>query len=365
MIKQLLINCIVKLTGTTPVIPQEIYAAPNRECSVYFFNLAPCGFPGEIEVTTPIGRQDAKRWRFTPSLEEAGKTFPLQIEWKSPDGRTLAVCKSTVRVAGAVQKKEIRIMLLGDSLIECSRFPSLLRQQLRYDGYAVKFIGSHTDNGQPAANPEELLHEGIGGWAFSDFASRWADNEHYKTGNSHFLTGPGKFDFQAYLDKYNAGEAPDFILISLGANDVALTDDSNVEAALKQASASMDILVRGIRKAVPNVKIGFCLPYPGASQDAFGNNYGTKIRRAQYHRNLLKLWKMISDKCHADRNSVRMSVIPLNVSMDTEHNFPETSEPASEGSTVNVTRQTNALHANENGHRQISNTLYFWLRNNM
>ena len=198
--------------------------------------------------------------------------------------------------------------------------------------------------------------------SFSDFASRWVGDEHYKKGNSHFLTGPGRFDFQAYLDKYNAGEDPDFILISLGANDVALADDSNISAALKQASASMDILVRGIFKAVPNVKIGFCLPYPGASQDAFGNNYGTKIRRAQYHRNLLKLWRMISDKCRADRN---MSVVPLNVSMDTEHNFPETPEPAFEGSSVNVIRQNNALHANENGHRQISNTLYYWLRNNM
>ena len=109
MIKQFLINCMVKLTGTSPVIPQEIYAVPDMECCVYFFNLAPCGFPGEIEVTTPIGRQDAKRWRFTPAPEDAGKSFPLQIEWKAPDGSTLAVCKSMVRVAEAVQKKDSKI----------------------------------------------------------------------------------------------------------------------------------------------------------------------------------------------------------------------------------------------------------------
>ena len=92
MIKKLLHYALKKfcaLIYAVPVIPAEIYAVPGREGSVYFFNLAPLGFPGSIEVTTPVGRQDEKRWRFVPEAEDAGKTFPLQIEWKAPDGKTL------------------------------------------------------------------------------------------------------------------------------------------------------------------------------------------------------------------------------------------------------------------------------------
>ena len=161
-----------RMLAVKPVIPEEMYAVPGRECSVYFFNMAPNGFPGDIEVTTSYGRQDEKRWSFTPSKEDAGKSFPLQIEWKAPDGTVLAVCKSIVKVADFVTPKEITILLLGDSLIECSRFPKFLRQQLLNDGYKVKFIGSHIDNGLPACKADDLLHEGIGGWRFADFASR-------------------------------------------------------------------------------------------------------------------------------------------------------------------------------------------------
>ena len=354
-----------RVFAVKPVIPEEIYAVPGRECSVYFFNMAPNGFPGDIEVTTPYGRQDEKHWCFTPSKEDAGKSFPLQIEWKAPDGTVLAVCKSIVKVADLVKPKEITILLLGDSLIECSRFPKFLRQQLLDDGYKVKFIGSHIDNGLPACKTDDLPHEGIGGWSFADFASRWVESDHYKTGKSHLLSGEGKFDFQAYLDRYNNGAFPDFILISLGANDIVMALDCDIKKVLKQTSDYMDILVNGIRKAAPDAKIGFCLPYPGGSQDAFGNNYGTKIRRAQYHRNLPKLWQMIMKKCRKDKNAAKMKVVPLNVSFDTEHHLPSANQPASEGSSVNVCRQTNALHADVNGHWQISSILYFWLRNNI
>ena len=369
MIKKFFKSClfyrICKLSGVNPVIPDEIYAVPGRECSVYFANMAPSGFWGNIEVTTPVGRQDEKRWRFTPGKEDAGKSFPLQIEWKAPDGTALAVCKSTVKVADSVKPAHITILLLGDSLIEGSRFPKFLRQQLTADGYTVKFIGSHIDNGLPAGKPDDLLHEGIGGWSFADFTSRWVDSDHYKKGKSHLLSAEGKFDFQAYLDKYNNGIAPDFILVSLGANDIVMADDNDIAGVLKETASHMDAFVNGIRMAAPDAKLGFCLPYPGGSQDAFGNNYGTKIRRAQYHRSLPKLWKMITEKCRKDKNSVKMQVVPLNVSMDTEHNLPSALEPVFEGSSVNVRRQTNALHADINGHWQISSTLYFWIRNNI
>ena len=116
MVKNFLKRClfyrISKLYGVDPVIPDEIYAVPGRECSVYFANMAPSGFWGNVEVTTPIGRQDEKRWRFTPEKEDAGKSFPLQIEWKTPDGTTLAMCKSTVKVADPVKPEHITILLL-------------------------------------------------------------------------------------------------------------------------------------------------------------------------------------------------------------------------------------------------------------
>lgn len=353
-----------------PVIPEVIYAVPGKECNVYFYNLAPNGTAGNVEVTTPTGRQDEKRWRFTPKAEDAGKSFPLQIEWKDLDGKILNVCKSTVKVAPPVQKKKFSILIMGDSVIEASRFPVFLSEQLKRDGYDVHFIGSHIGGGKPAVKPGDVLHEGIGGWSFLSFTNRWVaegvkDFDHYKKGRSHFLTGPGKFDFQAYLNKYNKGKAPDFVFISLGGNDIAGCTDANIHNRLTAASNSFDIIVNGIRKAAPRAVIGFGLLYPGASQDAFGNNYNTLIRQAQFHRNLRKLWAMLTEKYHNDKGQPRISLVPISVGVDTEHHYPVRLEPAAEGSSVKVSRQSNALHPYTGGQQQVAGIIYSWLRNHL
>lgn len=106
------------------MIPEEIYAVEGKECSVYFANLAMNGgVPGEIEVFSKVGRQDAKRWRFVPEAKHAGKSFPLKIEWKAPDGKTLATCESVVKVVPACsgercKKRNLRAIAGGQAVFE-------------------------------------------------------------------------------------------------------------------------------------------------------------------------------------------------------------------------------------------------------
>ena len=339
------------LCAASPVIPEEIYAVEGKECSVYFANLAMNGgVPGEIEVFSKVGRQDAKRWRFVPEAKHAGKSFPLKIEWKAPDGKTLATCESVVKVAPPVgEKRSITIMLCGSSSTDGTFYPRQLADRLKADGYTVKFIGTHIGGGKPAVKPDDILAEGRGGWRYRDYASRWNDDPHYKKGKSPFLSGPGKFDYQDYLNRVNGGKAPDFITIYLGGNDIASATDETVQRYLDDAAAAFDEVITGFRKAAPEVKIGIVLSAPPAGQDAFGANYGTVIRRAQYCRNLEKFWGMLEKKC---KQYSGVTPIPVSVGVDTENHYPSRMEPVSDGSRVMVRRQTNALHPTLDGNQK-------------
>ena len=160
----------------------------------------------------------------------------------------------------------------------------------------------------------------------------------------------------------NDGKAPDFITIYLGGNDIARAADTTIRRHLDDASAAIDEVITGFRKAAPDVKIGIVLSAAPAGQDAFGNNYGMLIRRAQYCRNLEKLWAMLEMKCKQYPN---VTPIPVSVGVDTENHYPARMEPASEGSSVMVRRQTNALHPTKDGNRQIGDIFYFWFRNHL
>lgn len=338
-------------------LPAVIYAVAGEEFNLYFDNIAPAGQPGEVQVISPVGRQDAKRWRFVPRPDETG-VFPLRVEYRDAAGKLLTAADTQVAVAAPGKPGgPLTILLVGDSLTDNPAYAKRLLELLRRDGVEAKLIGSHAGGGRPVGD-DGVAHEGRGGWTFANFVSRWTDGGDYRA-RSPFLAAPGRFDFQDYLDRVNGGKAPDFITVMLGHNDIALATDADIDGRLTAISRDFDTLVAGFRQAAPAAMIGIALPPPpAASQDAFGRNYGTRIHRAQFRRNQFKLWRMLTDKCATDP---RLSLIPVHLNLDCENNYPVEEEAANARNAAACLRQSNALHPAASGYAQIGDTFHAWL----
>lgn len=134
--------------------------------------------------------------------------------------------KLIVSPANAGRGKRISILVVGDSLTNATVYPTRLFELTQGEkNPRLKMIGSNGPNRKPQKNG--VAHEGWGGWAWKTFITKTApyakkDPKPWDV-PSRFLVvkdGKGKLDFQAYLDQYNDGKAPDFITVQLGVNDI-------------------------------------------------------------------------------------------------------------------------------------------------
>ncbi|MEI3005147.1 MAG: hypothetical protein V8T87_11090 [Victivallales bacterium] len=129
-----------------------------------------------------------------------------------------------------------------------------------------------------------------------------------------------------------------------------------MDQKIKDILQSADTLLAEFRRVAPNAKIGIGLVTPSArSQDAFGSNYSCGQTRWQYRKNQHRLNEAYLKKFtnHPDKN---ISIIPTNVDLDYENNFPVVSEPVNTGNASKITHQSNGVHPASAGYRQIGDT---------
>lgn len=341
-------------------LPRRFYAVEGEECNIYFDNLAN-DRKGTFDVIAPLGRLDEKRYRVVPNAAQAG-THQVTVRVLDDAGNVLDSATAELVVSKATATaRPLAVLLIGDSLTDNPAYPKHLMELLRKGGYTVKMVGSHAGGGR-TPEPGGVAAEGRGGWTFDNYLTRNTQGSDYRA-RSPFLNAAGELDFKGYFAKYNDGKAPDVITVFLGCNDIAGAQPETLDAALAKAMAAAEKLVAAAREAAPDALIGVAiLPPPAASQDAFGNNYGTRIKRLQYLRNRRALVDALLAKFESDR---RVSVIPLHLNLDCENHYPATAEPASAGSAKTVRRLTNAVHPDEDGYHQIADSFYAWIRANI
>lgn len=349
------------------LLPEKIYAVPGIENNVYFDNIVLTPNPGNyiFDVDCSKGRQDEKRWRFTPTENDIG-----EFEWKIriTDGfKTLAEGTSKVVVApkNAGENKEISILMVGDSLTGASVYPARVFALTQEAGNPrLKMIGSNK------RTPEGVYHEGHGGWSWNCFLTRIQEEPDARPQmiTSRFLVKKdGRYvpDFQNYLNQYNDGKAPDYITVMLGINDVFSANDENLEATVKTILENAERLIAFFRAGAPNAVIGIGFPTAGAAtQDAFGNNYKCGQTRWQYKKNQHRLCAEMMKK-FGESNDPKISLIPTYINLDCEHNFPIVTEPVNAGNARTITRQSNGVHPAPDGYNQIGDTFYCWLKNRL
>ena len=164
-------------------LPEKLYAVPGIECNIYFRNIFLAVNPANFvfDVTCKVGRNDLKRWRFTPAAADAGKTYPLSIQVYDKNGLA-AEGQTTIHVApaDAGKGKAVSILIVGDSLTNATVYPTRLHTLCKQDGNPkLTMIGSHRGGGRPPV-PGGVAHEGYGGWTWTAFMNRYLDESAIK-----------------------------------------------------------------------------------------------------------------------------------------------------------------------------------------
>ncbi len=376
------------------VLPEVICAAPEIECNIYFKNVFSSVAPQNYAyvVKCAVGRQENLRWTWVPQASDAGKTFDLTLEIYGDAGR-VAAGTTRIQVAADAKAPERKwtVALLAASTVN-SGYPQYLMELMHAKGLrGYTPVGTYSGIGEPL-KPGRAANDGYGGWGWRTFLHQWAYSQsevqniqdeaeraqmkllgvaNVRRDHEYRLKSPllkaekGKvsLDIQGWFGRINGGEAPDFILIDLGYNDVFSCTEEKLAATLEQeVLPQMRRLVAELRKAAPKAVIGITLPPLGSgSQDAFGNNYGCRQSKFQYWRNM-RAYGALVRRFVAELRDPGVRAIPCYHCIDPDGSYPSRLEPIHARTGEKTVRHNNALHFNAAGGRQMADALYAWLR---
>ena len=376
----LLVVCFVFLSGCVCVqkesvalqekvdffLPEVIYAVPGVEMNVYFNNLVLLVHSANyvFDVNCSKGRNDQQRWRFVPSEKDIG-TYDWEIRVFGQQGLVAqGSCKLVVSALNTVENRPLSVLVVGDSLTAATAYPARIFALSKNPGkLAMKMIGSRGNGPERSAVPGDVAHEGYGGWTWNSFAS--GKNSKFLRFPDGDSTASGTLDFQAYLDQYNEGKAPDVITIMLGINDIFGAQDENIDSKIDAIFAKMELLLAEFRRVAPQAAIGVALIPPGAgSQDAFGANYACGQTRWQYLKNQFHYNQALVAKFKT-ANPQGISLIPVFSNLDCVNNYPQLTSAINDGNTAQITRLNNGVHPSVAGYNQIGDTIFSWLQHQL
>ncbi|MCP4784945.1 MAG: hypothetical protein GY903_28885 [Fuerstiella sp.] len=339
-------------------LPPWIYAVPGVELSVYFDNVVLTEEPHsyEFEVDCTIGRTEDRRWTVIPRITDVGQ-IPFSIRVRNSDGKLLATASSVLRVVPheAGQGKNIRLLIVGDSLTHATKYPNEVARLLSQPGNpGWTMLGTH----RPPSAGEGVAHEGYGGWTWVRFVNQYEPHPDgtYRKRSSPFVfmgdDGRPQLDVQRYIREHCDEQPPDFVIFMLGINDcfsappdVPAGIDSRIDIVFEHAGT----LLADFRKAAPNAHFGICLtPAPNSRKQAFQANYKDRYHRWGWKRIQHRLVQRQIESVTAIRDG-SVSIIPTQLNIDPVDGYPT----------------NNGVHPNEAGYRQLGASIYAWLKSRL
>ena len=387
------------------VMPDAIYAAPGIECNVYWGEVLDSVRPDRyaVEARSRVGRCENERWTWTPDAKDAGRRETVVFNAWSDDGLACA-CTATVHVAGtpADASRRVTCAILGDSLTN-ARYQDRIMKVMREAGWkGFEPVGSRSGPSSEKVGVKregEAPHDGYGGFTPKDFLARYSlsmeeiDNLQSKAereqlesfgvkippGNEwrrnllksplvKIVEGRKVVDVQAWLDRINGGQAPDFVLIFLGVNGTCAQRDEMIASHCDKVQvASMRELVKTLRASAPAAKIAIGTCVVGTDQDAFGKNYGCSISAVQSRKNMLYLnrrWMALVKEFN-DLGDANVFIVPVGQALDPVHGYPKHNVPRSASSTAMVERSSNAFHPTLEGGKQLGDAFAAWILCNL
>lgn len=348
------------------LVPEKIYAVPGVEINLYFNNIVTVINPANyvFDVNCKKGRNDLKRWRFTPEAKDVG-SYKWSIRVIDQKG-VVAQAESELIVlppdAGAGRK--FTMLMVGASQTGAGRYPNRMLALMKRPGNPdFKTVGT---KGRLAR------HEGYGGWRWESFMTRWGYSNSRKMDgmhpdrpvgfNSPFMfadkDGKGKFDLLKYFKINNNGQIPDAVSFQLGLNDFFLCTDKNIAKVTARSIKNMEKLIHEFRKLKPAPAIFIFQHIPGSNQDGFGKNYACGQTSWQYRKNLDHYNRALLKK----GKEMKLNVVPVYINIDTENNYPVLRQNVNRDNPKTIIRQNNGVHPAAAGYDQMGDTLYCWVK---
>lgn len=342
-------------------LPPMWYGVPGQPMSMHFDNIVLTETPEayRFEVKCDIGAVQGQHWTARPVAKDVGD-HAMEVTVKDADGRILEQAKTVFRVAppDAGKDRQLRLLIVGDSLTAATLYPNEIGRLLRLAGNPRwTMIGTHKREG--IAQPG-ILHEGYGGWKWADFLGKWdpapagvTAGPLARRSTSPFLfadkNGKGLMDLPRYFRENSEGKAPDVVTFLLGINDCFGAPPDKPDAMDKHIDGVLDNaekLLAAFRKAAPDavLAVGLTTP-PNARESGFEANY-----KGRYHR---WGWKRIQHRLvqkmlarFQGREKENILLVPTELNLDPVGGYP-----------VN-----NGVHPNEAGYAQVGGSFYAWLK---
>ena len=361
-----------KITAAEDVkllIPAKIYAVPGVETNVYFQNVVTVVNPANyvFDVDCDKGRNDLKRWRFTPNEKDIGR-WPWKIRVVNESG-TVAEAEAELVVvpADAGKGRKLSLLMVGASQTAAGHYANRVTELMKQPGNP-----EFTSLGTRGRGPGH--HEGYGGWRWGSFLTRWGytgknkmDGMHPNRPvgfNSPFLfpdpadPGKGVFDLEHYFRLHNQGKAPDAVSFQLGLNDFFLADDTTIATVTAESLKNMEQLIARFRQLKPAPEIFVFQHIPGAGQDGFGKSYSCGRTSFQYRKNLDYYNRALLKKSR----ELKFHIVPMYINLDTENNYPLLEQTVNGENPQKVMIQNNGVHPAKPGYYQMGDTLYCVLK---
>jgi lysophospholipase L1-like esterase len=348
------------------LIPEKIYAVPGVESNVYFNNVVTVINPANyvFDVDCPKGRNDLKRWRFTPGKSDVG-TWKWKIRVIDDSGEVAQAESELVVLPPDVGKdRKISMLVIGASYISGGNIPFRVAELMAAPGNPeFRTIGTRGKG--------NARHEGYGGWRWSSFLTRWGYTGKSKNDgmhpdrpvgfNSPFIfdkDGKGVFDLNRYFQLNNGGKIPDAVSFQLGMNDVFSAKDDTIRERTKASLEGMEKLIAEFRKLQPAPEIFVCTGIPGSGQDGFGANYACGQSSWQFRKNLDFYIRALQKKSR----ELGFNLVPMFINVDTENNYPVRKQPLNAENPKETALLNNGIHPTRYGYFQMGDTLYCCLK---
>jgi lysophospholipase L1-like esterase len=340
-------------------LPKVLHAVVGLPVEVYFDNVVLTAKPESyrFEVECDVGATEPQRWVATP---QAAGRFDWQVRIRDAEGTIVEQGQMTLQVAPAAAGagRELRLLIVGDSLTHASRYPNEIAHLLSEPGNPKwQMIGTH----RPASAQPGVAHEGYGGWKWTDFLSRHdpksagdAAGPLARRSTSPFLfadeQGHMTLNLPRYFSENADGRPPAVVTFLLGINDCFGANPEDPAAMLARIDAVLDQadqLLAAFHAAAPDalLAVGLTTP-PNARESGFEANYKGRYQRWGWKRIQHRLVQRMIERL-SQREKENIHLVATQLGLDPVAGYPV----------------DNGVHPNAHGYSQIGRSLYAWLKN--
>jgi lysophospholipase L1-like esterase len=340
-----------------PLLPSKLFAAPGIETSIYFDNLLLARDSDylmfSIECHCPFARMERRRWVAAPKASDTG-TYDLILKISDPSGTLLAQVQSSLIVPSPTiqASRQARVLIVGDSIGHSGQFPDKLNGFDSMSGNPVlQFVGTFRPSGST------LPHEAYSGWTWNRFLTHYAPGSaaRFYVDRSPFVfldpSGEPQLDVARYVRESLHGAGPDIVFFLLGINDAFGFDPDQptvMDSSIDKIFNNADTLLREFRTALPKVVIGVGIIIPANYSDrAFQELYPSHMTRWRWKRIQYRVAQRMIEHFQG-RERKRIFLVPTHLNLDTIDGYSA--------------HPTNAVHPNQLGARQLSASIYGWLK---